>query len=170
MKLVKLYTYRCTRTIAKTFFTRLTKAGATKVKDSDPGRIPSITIAGTEPVMLERDKTDFPSLDAFWQDKSLGELAIEQAVRPLARLENVFGAGAGLWENEERVRCLSVGHKGWRWTGSMADAGTLQMPPCRVGSADPVKHGTILSIDVDAEVVVSCYPRRMYVVDHDRYE
>ena len=36
----------------------------------------------------------------FWQEKTLEQLAVEQGVKPIARLEEVLGKGLGLWEND----------------------------------------------------------------------
>jgi uncharacterized protein (DUF2384 family) len=37
---------------------------------------------------------------AFWRTKSAAELAAEQGVRPIARLEEVLGKAAGLWADD----------------------------------------------------------------------
>ncbi len=36
----------------------------------------------------------------FWESKTLEELAAEQGVSPIERLEEVFGRGADLWRDE----------------------------------------------------------------------
>jgi len=69
-------------------------------EDPNTGRISSITITDIEPVTLEGAEPDSVSPDAFWQDKSLEELAVEQAVSPITRLEDIWGAGSDLWEND----------------------------------------------------------------------
>ncbi len=38
--------------------------------------------------------------EGFWQEKTLEQLAAEQGVKPIARLEEVLGKGADLWEND----------------------------------------------------------------------
>jgi len=70
-------------------------------EDPNTGRISSITITDIEPVALEGTEVDTVSPDAFWRDKSLEELATEQAVPPVSRIEDVWGAGAGLWESDD---------------------------------------------------------------------
>lgn len=50
--------------------------------------------------------------DAYWQDKSLTELAAEQAVAPIQRLEDVWGAGSGLWTSDEEFEAFLVATKG----------------------------------------------------------
>jgi hypothetical protein len=37
---------------------------------------------------------------SFWEEKPLDQLAAEQAVRPIQRLDDILGAGAELWEND----------------------------------------------------------------------
>jgi hypothetical protein len=37
----------------------------------------------------------------FWKSKTLDELIAEQGVKPLARFEDLFGAGADLWDDDE---------------------------------------------------------------------
>lgn len=37
----------------------------------------------------------------FWRQKSIEELAREQGVKPIARLEEVLGLGADLWDSDE---------------------------------------------------------------------
>lgn len=70
-------------------------------EDPNTGRIGSITITDIEPVTLEGAELDAISPDAFWHDKTLDQLASEQAVGPVTRLEDVWGAGSDLWESDE---------------------------------------------------------------------
>jgi hypothetical protein len=51
-------------------------------------------------------KTQRPKLDPFWHDKSLDELASEQSVAPLARFEDIGGAGASLWNSDEEFEAF----------------------------------------------------------------
>ena len=37
----------------------------------------------------------------FWQTKTLEQLAEEQHVKPIARVEEVAGTAAGLWDSDE---------------------------------------------------------------------
>ena len=39
----------------------------------------------------------------FWKTKSLEELAAEQGVPPIERLEDVLGQGAGLWSDDAEL-------------------------------------------------------------------
>ena len=36
-----------------------------------------------------------------WQDTTLAELALNQTVQPIQRLEEILGEGKDLWKNEE---------------------------------------------------------------------
>ena len=43
------------------------------------------------------------SKEDFWKTKSLEELAAEQGVRPVKRLEQVLGKGAELWTDDAEL-------------------------------------------------------------------
>jgi len=36
----------------------------------------------------------------FWEEKTLDQLVAEQGVEPIQRLDEILGAGAGLWEDD----------------------------------------------------------------------
>jgi hypothetical protein len=42
-----------------------------------------------------------PIADDSWRQKPLEQLAREQGITPLGRLEDVWGRGSGLWTDEE---------------------------------------------------------------------
>ena len=60
------------------------------------------------------------SPDPFWQAKSLDELAEEQGVRPVERMEDVFGRGASLWDSDEEFEEFLAGIEERRHDGSSA--------------------------------------------------
>ena len=39
-----------------------------------------------------------PTVDRFWEQRTIEELASEQGVRPLDRLEEILGKGKSLWK------------------------------------------------------------------------
>lgn len=41
-----------------------------------------------------------PARTDFWEEKDLEQLAAEQGVRPIERLEEVLGQGADLWRDD----------------------------------------------------------------------
>ena len=47
--------------------------------------------------------------EGFWPEKTLQQLAVEQAVAPIQRLEEVLGAGAGLWADEHEFHSFLEG-------------------------------------------------------------
>ena len=71
---------------------------ATVEPDSD--RIRSIAIADIEPVTEGEDAFEGVTAEEFWQEKDLDQLAEEQDVHPLGRLEDVLGRGASLWDDD----------------------------------------------------------------------
>jgi len=56
-----------------------------------------------ESVTAEPAAESEPVIDdvEFWQEKTAEELAAEQGVKPIQRLEEIWGAGADLWDSEE---------------------------------------------------------------------
>lgn len=44
--------------------------------------------------------------ELFWRDKTFEELAGEQGVQPIQRLEEVFGKDADLWETDDEFRAF----------------------------------------------------------------
>jgi hypothetical protein len=81
-------------------------------EDPNTGRISSITITDIEPVTLEGAEFDAISPDAFWHDKTLDQLASEQVVGPVTRLEDVWGAGSDLWESDDDFDAFVSATKG----------------------------------------------------------
>ena len=59
------------------------------------------TIPNNEPVSEGEDRSKAFSGKSFWQERSIEELAREQGVRPVERLEDVLGRHADLWESDE---------------------------------------------------------------------
>ena len=45
----------------------------------------------------------------FWQEKSIDQLAEEQGIRPVERLEDVLGRHADLWERDEDFEAFVSG-------------------------------------------------------------
>ncbi len=74
--------------------------GETK-ENPDTGRITSIKIQDIEPLTVEGDDFERISAEDFWQDKSLEQLASEQSVQAIGRLEDVLGKGSDLWADDE---------------------------------------------------------------------
>lgn len=50
---------------------------------------------------MEGEVFEITSIEEFWQDKTLEQLATEQSVSPIRQLEDVLGKGAELWETDE---------------------------------------------------------------------
>jgi hypothetical protein len=48
----------------------------------------------------------------FWHGKSIEQLAREQGVRPLEKLEDIWGKGADLWKDEEDFQSFLLATKG----------------------------------------------------------
>ena len=49
----------------------------------------------------EPDSASGPETGEFWREKSIEELAAEQGVRPVERIEDILGRGADLWDSDE---------------------------------------------------------------------
>lgn len=85
--------------------------GETK-EDPDTRRIVSIRITDIEPVTMEGEAFENLSAEAFWQERSLDELAAEQNVRPISRLEDVWGKGSELWTDDDDFESFLDATKG----------------------------------------------------------
>jgi hypothetical protein len=55
-----------------------------------------------KPPRISPPKQPPPQAD-FWKPKSLEQLAAEQSVRPIERLEDVLGQGAQLWADDDEL-------------------------------------------------------------------
>lgn len=47
--------------------------------------------------------------EGFWREKTIEELAAEQGVRPVERLEDILGRHADLWESDEEFEAFVSG-------------------------------------------------------------
>ncbi|MBW3538896.1 MAG: hypothetical protein KY476_01370 [Planctomycetes bacterium] len=84
-------------------------AGAADATDVIPiyderGELTSVEI----PRALERlttslEAADLPGHDDFWTERTVEELAAEQGVKPITRLDEVLGQGAALWDSDEAL-------------------------------------------------------------------
>jgi hypothetical protein len=81
-------------------------------EDPVTGRISSITIRDIEPVSMEGETFEPVSADAFWEERSLEQLAGEQGVQPVRRLEDVWGSGSGLWPDDQDFQAFLAATKG----------------------------------------------------------
>jgi len=63
-----------------------------------PVSLPNGTEVRVEPVAAPRDPAAASA--EFWRGKSPEELAAEQQVKPVGRLEDVLGKGAVLWDDD----------------------------------------------------------------------
>lgn len=70
-------------------------------EDAVTGRMKSININGIEPISQEGAMDGKLMGEEFWQEKSLEELAEEQTIQPMQRLDDILGHGAAMWENDE---------------------------------------------------------------------
>jgi len=88
-------------------------AGETQ-EDSTTGRITSITVMDIEPLTMAEEGREFETITAeqFWIERSLEQLAVEQEVRPVQRLEDVWGKGADLWEDDDDFVAFLAATKG----------------------------------------------------------
>jgi hypothetical protein len=64
-----------------------------------------------------RQPTPLPSVADFWNPKTLEELVAEQGVRPIQRLEDVLGQGAGLWRDDAELDAFLAELRQRRQTG-----------------------------------------------------
>ena len=49
------------------------------------------------------------SQEGSWQDRTLAELASQQSVQPVQRLEEILGKGKDLWKDEEEFESFVQG-------------------------------------------------------------
>ena len=70
-------------------------------EDATTGRISSINITDIEPVIIENQEVGTFSAEEFWERKSLEQLAKEQEISPIADLDDIWGKGADLWEDND---------------------------------------------------------------------
>ena len=53
--------------------------------------------------------------DEFWQEKDIEQLAAEQGVSPIKKMEDVLGSGSSLWKDDEDfdsfIDLISRGHE-----------------------------------------------------------
>jgi hypothetical protein len=70
------------------------------------GRITSVMIEDIEAVAMEGRDFEMISAEAFWQEKSLEQLAAEQNVAPVQRFEDLWGRGSDLWTDEDDFKAF----------------------------------------------------------------
>jgi len=49
---------------------------------------------------IEKPQSSPTTVNRFWEQRTIEELALEQGVRPLDRLEEILGKGKGLWKTD----------------------------------------------------------------------
>lgn len=88
-------------------------AGETK-EDPVTGRISSITVMDIEPLAMTEEGTEFETISAeqFWKERPIELLAAEQEIKPVQHLEDVWGKGAYLWEDDDDFVAFLVAAKG----------------------------------------------------------
>ncbi len=69
-------------------------------EDPLTGKMLNLTIRDIEFVQMEDEAFETIDAEVFWRDKALEQLASEQSVRPIQRLEDVLGKGADLWASD----------------------------------------------------------------------
>ena len=69
--------------------------------DPETDRIKSLAISDIEPVTEGEEGFEDITAEDFWQEKSIDRLAEEQGVRPVERLEDIWGRGMDLWDDDE---------------------------------------------------------------------
>lgn len=77
-------------------------------QDPATGRIASIVIKDIEPVSLEGGNFETIQPEDFWREKSLDQLAAEQAVAAVQHFEDVWGKAADLWADEDDFAAFLV--------------------------------------------------------------
>ncbi len=50
--------------------------------------------------------------EQFWTEKSLEQLAVEQEVRPIQRLEDIWGKRSDLWKDDDDFATVLTATKG----------------------------------------------------------
>ena len=83
-------------------------------EDLTTGRIASINVMDIEPLAIKGEGREFETITAeqFWTDRSLEQLAVEQDVMPIQSLEDVWGKGADLWQDDEDFAAFLAATKG----------------------------------------------------------
>jgi hypothetical protein len=81
-------------------------------EDPATGRITSVIIKDIEPVAIEGRDFGMISAEAFWQEKSLEQLAAEQGVSAVLRFEDLWGKGSDLWTDEDDFEAFLAASKG----------------------------------------------------------
>lgn len=81
-------------------------------EDPATGGITSVIIKDIEPVAIEGRDFEMISAEVFWQEKSLEQLAAEQNVSPVQRLEDLWGKGSDLWIDEDDFEAFLAAIKG----------------------------------------------------------
>jgi len=62
------------------------------------------------PATLEPELDE--AYDPFWSERSIEQLAAEQGVEPINRLEEVWGKGSELWPDEEDFEAFLAATEG----------------------------------------------------------
>ena len=75
-------------------------------EDPLTGKLRSLMIRDIQLVRMEGEAFDTMDAEVFWRDKTFEELAGEQGVQSIQRLEDVFGKGADLWETDDEFRAF----------------------------------------------------------------
>jgi hypothetical protein len=69
--------------------------------DTETNQIKSLAISDIEPVAEGEEGFEGITAEDFWQEKSIDQLAEEQGVRPVERLDDVLGRHADLWGSDD---------------------------------------------------------------------
>jgi len=77
--------------------------------DADSNRIRRLTISDIEPVTEGEEGFEEITAEKFWQEKSIDQMAEEQGIRPVKRLEDVLGRHADLWGSDEEFEAFVNG-------------------------------------------------------------
>ncbi len=77
--------------------------------DADTSRIKRLAISDIEPVTEGEEGFEEITAEDFWQEKSIDQLAEEQGVRPVERLEDILGRHADLWGSDEEFEAFVSG-------------------------------------------------------------
>ncbi len=70
-------------------------------EDPATGHITNIHISDIEALAAGAEDSTPLTAEDFWQEKTLEQLAAEQGVEPIRRLEDVLGKGSDLWNSDE---------------------------------------------------------------------
>jgi hypothetical protein len=91
---------------------RYVRATGEAKTDPSTGRIRHIRICDIEALSVGGEAFEAVGGEDFWQEKELDQLAAEQGVGPLGRLEDVLGGGAGLWKDDDDFSAFLAATKG----------------------------------------------------------